>query len=456
MDIQPSESNQSQPMTPSVPPIQTPPPSNNRWVVILIVVVLVIIEGVVAYFLINRNTSPRQNTQSPVVIYESTPQSQDGSHQIKNYTLQDVKNAYLTKPYLEDKPNFYAVSNDQYLYLKDGLASFSYCEDSISPCAPNKTKQGNVTVSNITPSKDPSLLTVYDGSADGVAILEFDFGYGDKKSYLGAYILYNQEGKNNLYFSNAKSLGTLSEKIQSLDIVSNGEVNVTFATPSGSLSRVFIIVSGRNINTFVELTTDKQKKIYDDQTFGYSFEYPKEIRVYRGQSLRASVMETDLKTSPIYYVQECGLQPSLADSVVPFWSSSSAGSGVVTLNANLTVHKVDLSSVYLTSSLYGYDPADWGKIKQTFSVTDYINDIKAGIEISGRKVSLENIQGYSVRHIMPFSVGRPCDDRNSEQYQWVKGNLLFNLIFTESKTEHASVQQKTELVNSIFSSLKLK
>ena len=57
---------------------------------------------------------------------------------------------------------------------------------------------------------------------------------------------------------------------------------------------------------------------------------------------------------------------------------------------------------------------------------------------------------------MPFSVGRPCDDQSREQYQWVKGNLLFNLIFTEAKTQPSSIQQKTELMNSILSSLKVK
>ena len=214
-------------------------------------------------------------------------------------------------------------------------------------------------------------------------------------------------------------------------------------------------MESRRAYDLTEVTADKSQKIYDDQHLGYNFTYPQTVSISQNQSLRVLALETTLKTSPIYHAQECGLQPTFADSVIPFWATNA--SGTVSLNASLTVHNVALAqTVYLTSSLYGYDPADWDKIKQKISMDEYIKTISSDSPISGRKVSLENIQGYTVKHIAPFSAGRPCDGQNREQYQWVKGNLLFNLIFTESKNEPSSTQQKTDLLNSIFSSLKVK
>jgi len=454
MDTQPSPQH-SQFFPEATPPVETLVSlrSNKPGEIILGIVLVLIITGTGAYFLFGKN-SATPNTQIVPIVSEQPPTQVNGLPKIKNYTLQEVGNALLSKPYL-DGSKFYI--NDQGISLKDNAASFSYCDVDLGQytCDGHETKSGTVTLLGITPSKDPSLLRVYDGSADGVAILNFNFS-GRVESYLGAFTLYNQENKSNLYFSNIKNLGPLAGEIQSINIESNGEVHITITTPSGALNRVFTIISGRNSNTFIELTSDRQQKIYDDQVFGFSFNYPKEISISRGQSLRAWVMETDLKTSPIYYTQECGLQPSLADSSVPIWAPNQNGSDLDPLNATLTVHQVGTSLAYLTSALYGYNPADWGKIKLKFSVPDYIKAIKAGASISGREVSLENIQGYTVRHIMPFSVGRPCDEQNREQYQWVMGNLLFNLIFTESKTEPVSIQQKTELINSIFSSLVLK
>jgi hypothetical protein len=442
----------------STPPVSPTPPQNKRWEIVLGAVLLLVIVGTCIYFVAIKKDS----TPTTQVVDQTTPQVQDDSQQIKNFTVGDVKNAYLSKPYLDDR-NFYIVPGDQNdILLKDGSAIFTYCEQDPA-CSADKNKKGTVTVSSITASTDPSLLKTYaggaDGVADGVAIITFDFGNSDKEYYLGAFAFSNYESKNHVYFSNVKNLGVLEGSVQSVAINNNGEINLSIKTPSGSLlSRMFMIISGRSLNTFVELTSDKTQKIYDDQKLGYSFTYPKAINITRGQSLRATVMENDLKTSPIYYAQECGLQPSFADNTVPFWSSmtSADGQSSVNLSATLTAHKVASQTLYLTSALYGYDPADWGKIKQQVSIQTYLNDVKSGSPVTGRKVTLENIGGVSVKHIMPFSIGRPCDDQNREQYQWVKGDLFFNLIFTDSKTQPASTEQKSALINSIFSSLKLK
>jgi hypothetical protein len=173
-------------------------------------------------------------------------------------------------------------------------------------------------------------------------------------------------------------------------------------------------------------------------------------------------MESSLKFSPIYYAPECGLEPTFADSGASLWLPilDEAGTFVgSSLRAELSVHQVSSPSVYLTTGLYGYDPADWGTIKQTISISDYMFAINTGKPVStGKPVNLEVIHGSVVRHILPFTsgtYGRPCGDQSREQYQWINGKLLFNLVFTETPGEPSSAQRKAEILDSIFSSLKL-
>lgn len=454
MDVKPSsESLQSFPDS-TLP--QTPSP-NNRWTIIL-AIGLLIIGGVGAYFLINRNSKTSQNTENipPLtpVVNKSLIQPQDDNQKIKNYTLRDVKNASLYTVFHLESRKYYI--EDRSIVLKDGTASFFYCDSNQTEYQTacdvgSEIKKGILTLSNITASQASSSLPLYDGAkADGATILNFDFGAGNKESYLGIFTLSNYKNENKLYFYNLKNLGVLTGKIQNVDIANNGEINITLITQSGLLNRSFEISSGRGVpNTFIEFTPDKTKKIYDNHAFGYSFNYPKELNISSEQNLRAYVMEDDLKTSPIYYAEECGLKPTFADNEELLYGAD--------LDARLTAHKIDSPAVYLTSALYGYDPADWNKIKQKISIQDYVNDMKSGASIAGRKVSLENIQGYNVRHIAPFNLGRPCDAQYKEQYQWVVGNLLFNLIFTDDTLEPASSNiPKSGLINSIFSSLKVK
>jgi len=456
MDIQPSQPNQSQPTTPSMPPIQTPPPSNKRWEIILGVVLIVVIAGTSAWFLLGKNNAQNpQTTNTPIVQEPSTTPVND-AQQIKNYTVGDVRNAYLYRPYTYNSSNFYIA--DEKIALKDGVGTFSYCEGS-QTCDASQTKRGAVTLSNITAPSDPSLLGDLDwGGTGGAMIMAFDFANQPKQYYLATFDLNKSDAQSpyTIYTPPIKNLGTLAGTIKNIEIVNKGEITLNIQTTSGVMSRTFSITAGRRYYDLSELTPDRTGKIYDDERFGYSFVYPNDISISSGQSMRNTQMEADLKVSPVYHAQECGLQPTFADNAVPFWSSNTTN-GSVNLNANLTVHKIGTSPLYLTSALYGYDPADWGKIKQTIAIQDYINSINNGTSISGRKVTRQTIQSFTVRHIAPFSIGKPCDTQYREQYQWVSGNLLFNLIFTDSTYGAATSNAlKTKLINSIFSSLKLK
>lgn len=424
---------------------------------------LVAIGAIGAYFLINRaNTiSPVQTTVVTPPLQVSTDvklvQLEDDTQPIKNITIRDVKNSYISVPELTRTLHF--ISDSGSFLLKDGSATFAYC-DGYQSCDSDKIKNATVTVSTITAQKDPVLMTSnHWGENDGAMILTFDFGNSQKEYYLGMFVInYDEtEKQNHIYFSHIKNLGNVVGNIDSIDISHKEEVTLNLSKGAGLLQRTFLIVNqARNFSDLVEVTADRSQKIYEDQKLGYSFTYPQVIGMLsRYQSERALALESTLKTSPIYYARECGIQPTFADNRIPFWSTNA--SGTVSLSADVTVHKIDVNApVYLTSSLYGYDPADWDKIKEKVSIQDYVNSVNAGASISGRKVISEKIQGYTVRHIMPFSIGRPCDDQSREQYQWVKGNLLFNLIFTESKSQPSSIQQKTELINSILSSLKVK
>lgn len=438
-------------------PGSTPP--NKRWEIIVGIILIVIIAGAGGYYLLSKNkaTPKEENTVLPPVV-EQQPifPPIDDSKQIKNYTVGDVRNADFSRPSAINS-KFYII--DDRIPLTNGVGTFSYCEEDYS-CTYNKageTKKATVTLSNITAPTDSALLQNLEwGGSDGVMIMTFDFGnQAPREYYLSTFALNKQTGQDTytLYTPPIKNLGTLEGTISKVEVTGKNEITIAIKKPSGDISRAFSIIAGHRNYDLTELTPDRTGKIYDDQRFGYNFTYPNDVSVYsyyRGV-MRNTFMETELGVSPVYHAQECGLQPTFADSGVSIWSSNQS------LNANLTVHRIGPSTLYLTSALYGYDPADWGKVKQQVSIQDYVNSIKSGAQISGRKVTQENIQGYAVRHIAPFSAGRPCDTQYREQYQWIAGSLLFNLIFTNASSEPAlSDPLKAKLINSVFSSLQVK
>ncbi len=437
------------------------PPQNKRWEVVLGSIIILIIIATAAYFVLVKNNITSPNTQ-PLPLATKTPSPGANPLQIKNFSLTDVKNASFYPPTSLGQENLYIFSDnpDNHIYLKDGIATFSYCDKPYESCNSDKAEKGTITLSNITTLQNSETLpNITDwGGSDGAMILIFDFN-GKTEYYFTTFSLYYFENKNSLSLTPLKKLGTVGANVEGIKVNSKGEIVIDFKSPSGISSKTYEIYAGRRFYDLIEITQDGMGKIYDDQKLGYTFIYPKSVNISGyGLSLRATVVEKDQKISPIYYAQECGLQPSFADNTIPFWSNATSpdGQSSVNLSAEFTAHKITDQTLYLTSSLYGYDPADWGKIKQKVSIQGYLNDVRVGTPIVGRKVVLENMGGVPVRHIMPFSIGRPCDDQNREQYQWVRGDLFFNLIFTDSKTQPASIEQKTALINSIFSSLKLK
>jgi hypothetical protein len=429
--------------------------------------------GTAAWFILGKNNSqklqppptPSASNYPSIVVVQSPPTlptpptttPANDMQLVKSYSVEDIKNASLSKPYSYNGMNFYIT--DEAIVLTDGSGAFSYCDGS-QVCGNSQIKKATVNLSNITIPSDPSILGNSEwGGTGGVMILGFDFnGQRPNQYYLATFDLNRTSSTSPyvLYTPPVKNLGIISGTVKNIGITNKGEITVDTQTDAGLVSRVFSITSAYRYYDITELTPDKSGKIYDDTKFGYNFTYPADISASIGQTMEDPQMESDLKVSPLYHADECGLQPTFADGTVYFWAQNSNNSSI-NLNANLTVHQIGPAKLYLTSALYGYDPADWGQVKQTILSQDYTNAISSGASITGKQVNQFTIGNLSIRHIAPFVSGKPCDNQYREQYQWVSGNLMFNLIFTDATYGAATNNAlKTKLINSIFSSLNVK
>jgi hypothetical protein len=207
------------------------------------------------------------------------------------------------------------------------------------------------------------------------------------------------------------------------------------------------------------------EKLYEANSGEYSFTYPAVVEyISPSASMRDIGMEATLKKTPVYHLEPFGLQQTFSDSGVIFGVGTTTLDGTHNvfniLKADLAVHKIASSTVYVTSSLFGYDPADWGKIKQTVSIQDYANEIGTKTDIPNRTVVMETISNTLVRHSMPFDLPRPYENETREQYQWVKDGYIFSLIFSTSLTATSTAEVseflKHQLLNSVISTLKVK
>jgi hypothetical protein len=155
-------------------------------------------------------------------------------------------------------------------------------------------------------------------------------------------------------------------------------------------------------------------------------------------------MEKANGKSPIYYSGACGQEPTLAD--VRF------GIGGV-----LTLHFLSSSQVYLTTTSYGYNPNEWGKIIGTLDVATYAKWIQDGVKIPGKNVEILHIGGYTVRRIiMEEEQPRPCNGVSFAQYQWVQDTVLLNFIPRSSDSDKNKDVSDEAFIKEIMGSLEVK
>jgi hypothetical protein len=438
------------------------------WKTVMMAVVILLIGLVGSFVLIRRNVISR--VTAPPVTSDVSTSTFTGYHipstgQVYPVTENDIKNAYLVIPQTA-RPLFFVPSNERKIHLENGVGTFAYCEGSLA-CQGNEIRNATATISVITvmqgsDSISPLSLNTF-ANPTGAMVIKLTFpdaGGLHQESYL-AFFNYISSGpdllENTIYTSLIKDIGFTEGVVTHIDITPQEEVVLTMLSKTDTHQKTFLYATyGRYGDDLIELSQDKTKKILENTEFGYRFMYPVTIKEQHFfWSPENQQLEAVLNKSPIYFANECGLQPSFADTRSSFWISEA--SGTVSLSANLEVHRISKAkTVYLTSALYGYNPSDWGKITETVRIQDYLDAITSGETVADRDVALETIHGYQVRHIKPFSSGRPCDTDNREEYQWVKGDLLFSLFFTESKYNPASNSQKSTFLDSLFSTLEVR
>jgi len=450
-------SNKRSPSDSSQLPIQTSDfLSKKHWKMILILVSLIIIIIIVQSRIIKnnlstfnaRNTIPPQTATTTENVLKET-----SSIIVRDYTIDDVNNSKITQIYLEES-NFF-IDPLQIIPLTNGIGTFSFCYEK-SNCGGEKIQKGTVMVNNITFLEKPIILL--DNPYEGISVLTFDFKNGTKESYIGSFNYTNFENRNNFFFGFPADLGTLYGNIDKISINDKEEIEVYIRGLNNELTHRTFILSTTGLTRyfgFAEITGDKKYKIYKNRKIGYSFTYPIQTIINYSQLLRNQEIENESKLSPIFYSEQCGLQQTLADILIRFRSQDPISG--LNLSAYLTVHKISSPIVYVIPPADFYDPLDLPKIIKPIAVLNYLNDVKNGTIISEGKVTLENIHGHEVTHIMPFYYKDTCFNSDQEQYQWVIGNLFFNLIIDDQRKEieHLFHDMKVELINSIFSSLEL-
>lgn len=438
----------------------------NNWKKLLMAVLVLLMGGVGSFILIRYNKQPSSVLPPPqpfIFQSESITQAVPVNYQLINTNVPDVdiKNAYVNIPETSH-PMYILPNNERNIHLENGVGTFLYCEGSES-CNGAMVRNATITLSTITRLQDvdaTSSTSLFGGFLHAfITHFIFDDSYGKRKeSYLAPFNFFyatQSDQKNQISIPFVKDISSLRGVVTHIEVTPQEKLVLSIESKIGFSTKTFLFIPVmRYVSEFVELSPDATKKIFEDTKLGYRFSYPVEVWKYPAGILRALEVERVFKTTPVYFSDECGLRPTFADESSSFWIPNPSGAQL--LNANLKVHTIGTTkTLYLTSTLYGYNPADWGNIIDAVSTSEYVNEVTSGKEISGREVVVETIHGYQVRHIKPFSVGRPCDTQTREQYQWVKKDLLFSLVFIDSKNEPSSLSQKEKFIESFFSTLEV-
>ncbi len=435
----------------------------SSWIIGLVAGLLLCGTGAGAYFLITKNAEPQyiKTFTAPLPVPPSTSPEPIVQPPHIPATIDAIQNALIPyTPYL-DGTNYRII--EEQLTLKDGVTPFTYClhGDDNALCLNPTPQHGTLTISNITPSSKPELAMKGDVFVEGTLIYTVELEHGETLHFVSVYDTYKGDSDaTRLDLYGAKNLNLQDSAIEKLELTDTTEIRLTVRSTSGvETQKTYAILESRGI-TLAELTTDRTKKIFEDDRIGYTLEYPERMSMVPGNSwYRNLEMEDRLKQSPIYFDGDCGLQPVFASTInwLSLHEPIDATSTAEYLTVNLAARKIAPGNVYITSSQFGYDPADWGVIKKTVVLQNYADALEKGALVPGKNITIEKINGYTVRHLIPISQNKECSYQGREQYQWVSGGLLFNMSFMATGKELSPFLsgEKEALISSIFSSLKV-
>ncbi len=136
----------------------------------------------------------------------------------------------------------------------------------------------------------------------------------------------------------------------------------------------------------------------------------------------------------VYYQAACNLPNTYTD----------VRSRIQTNDLSLTLDvSIPQSANYnLTTTYYGYEPNEWGKILSQPSVILEHAAVQSAAAVPGRTTSKVLIAGMTVRHTLPAIGARPCDVADSQQmYQWVKDGNLYSVTHTADSVEESVAAQ---------------
>lgn len=363
-------------------------------------------------------------------------------------TIDEIKNGLLGGYLAQEN-----LSLPNHLKLTNGGGNFIRC-DGQDPAFNCEKINHIIVLSHITrrPDRNQISLTSYDSTWAYAAILDHqNASKRTSNQYLVLLSATTQSGNTNSYIKFQSSI-LLPEgiKVSTINLTEKEKIKID----SNIGEKKFFVSSERNRNFLLyELTQDESAKIYrryggGDAIPDFTFVYPIEfIEGYYMSTNRSIDTEGATGYRPVYFAESCNLEQTFSDYAATF-------SRLDTI-VRVSAHAIKTQKVYLTSSLYGYDPADWGQIKQTISIPDYVYAITAARPLPQKQVEKITVQGISGRHILPYTVGRPCNERTYEQYQWVVNNHIVNVIIEEPISQPLNAAYKSYLVKRILDSFKI-
>ena len=345
----------------------------------------------------------------------------------------------------------------QNIKIENGKANFYACQEEVNNTSSpytyyfkfnnkNCSNQANISLA----LNNISYLEDTDGSYIGILSI-FVNGFELEKR-LAFFTLYDSGGilpyigADMIHYDNILDIKRKQNEIFLVKVVNNGkEKNLYFYA---------------NPNDLREISSDGEYFKYKDLNLGFSFNYPRVIAsdytnqyAHTNYSFRSFDAEKILNISPIYYKESCGMDNTLADQKISLsYGKNNYSSYNTGFTIDFSAHKLNYNNVYLTTARYGYDPLEWNAIKESLNIDDYVYAINNGEKISDRDVEFLNINNQPVRHIKPYSIGRPCANRIMEAYQWVNDGFIFSIVVYNNENVIIPTNFKEKILGEIISS----
>ena len=197
----------------------------------------------------------------------------------------------------------------------------------------------------------------------------------------------------------------------------------------GPISQLLPMVSGKAIKTFPVTVYEPGSEGLEPQTkslgiLQYSFVPGISIlsAQYGGSRDGGYSQAFNGVMSRVYFKNACFMPYTYSD----FRTFMVVGSSTLMLDVSVN----DSTVFNLTTSYYGYDPNEWGKVVEVRDAAKERALISSGTSFDGRSTELRMLAGIPVRYTPARKLARPCDTGIYEQYQWVKGTVIYSVTVT--------------------------